>query len=522
MHTLSEIVRLSVQGLSDRQIARSVTLSRTTVMRYLERLESAGVLSWPLPDGVSEAKLLELVAGPPPAKAELEPDFAQVHRELCTRRFASLQLLWAESWVGVISYSTFCRRYQNWKAKLKLSMRKHYRGGEVLFIDFAGDTMEVQDPATGAKREAHIFVAVLGASNYTFAEAVWKEDLESWVTLVVKALEFIGGVPELVVSDNAKSVVTKTDRYDPQLHHLFIELSRHYGFALLPARPRKPKDKSKVEGGIKHIYQGVLGKLEKRTFLGLSELNDAIKQELTAWNEKRFQKLAGSRKQLLEELERPALKDLPKERFEFAQWRKAKVHIDYHIQVERHFYSVPYTLVGKEVDVRLTKNTVEVFLDGTRRASHLRSIAAGRFSTLEEHMPMHQRDYVDQNAQYFLGEASKLGQWVERFVQGVFETRKHPQLGFRTCQGVLRLAKRYGANRLDRACEMAVRMRGLSYRTLDSILKHNLDQSHRAPAKEKKIVHMNIRGPEYYTEEQANADESNLGQTENTQAERHA
>lgn len=524
MHTLSEIVRLSAQGLSDRQIARAVGLSRTTVMRYLERTAAAGI-GWPLPDGVTEAKLLELVTPKPLSKAEEEPDFAAIHRELCTRKFATLQLLWAERWIGVISYQTFCRRYKDWKAKLKLSMRKHYRGGEALFIDFAGDTVPVTDPINGVIRDAHIFVAVLGASNYTFVEAVWKEDLESWVKLVVRALEFIGGVPELVISDNAKTVVTKVDRYDPQIHHLFIELSRHYGFALLPARPRKPKDKAKVEGAVRHVYQGVLGKLEKRTFLSLNELNQAIKQELTAWNEKPFQKIAGSRKQLLEEIERPALKALPADRFEFAEWRKAKVHIDYHIQVDRHFYSVPYTHVSKEVDVRLTASTVEVFLNGERIASHARSIATGRFSTLEEHMPMHQRNYVDQNSEYFRAEASKLGPWCLRFVEGVFEKRKYPQLGFRTCQGLLRLSKRYGRDRLELACEKAVRMGGFAYRTLESILVHNLDQFERAPAREQKVFHLNIRGAEYYKDQEEDnkyADASDIGEAEESKTERHA
>lgn len=524
MHTLSEIVRLSAQGLSDRQIARSVGLSRTTVMRYVERTKAAGI-GWPLPDGLTEAKLLDLVTPKPQVAVQEEPDFAAVHRELCSRKFATLQILWGESWIGVMSYQTFCRRYKAWKAKLKLSMRKHYRGGEVLFIDFAGDTMQVTDPITGEIKDAHIFVAVLGASNYTFVEAVWKEDLESWITLVVKALEFIGGVPEKVVSDNAKTVVTKADRYDPQLHHLFIELSRHYDFALLPARVRKPKDKAKVEGGVKHVYHGILGKIEKRKFLSLNELNQAIQQELFAWNEKPFQKLAGSRKQLLEEIERPALKGLPSNRFEFAQWRKAKVHIDYHIQVDRHFYSVPYTYVSKDVDVRLTRSTVEVFFNGERIASHSRNIATGRFSTVEEHMPKHQRDYVDQSSEYFLSEAGKLGPWCLRFVEGVFEKRKYPQLGFRTCQGLLRLAKRYGGERLELACEKAVRMGGFAYRTLESLLLHKLDQFERAPAKEQKVVHLNIRGPEYYSdnaEEKDNADTSNTGEIEDTQAERHA
>ena len=523
-HTLSEIVRLSAQGLSDRQIARSVRLSRTTVRRYLERTRAAGI-SCPLPPGMTEAKLLELVTPKSLSPEREEPDFAAVHRELSSRRFATLELLWTEQWIGVMSYQTFCRRYKAWKEKLKLSMRKHYRGGEALFIDFAGDTLPVTDPSTGEVRDAHIFVAVLGASNYTFVEAVWNEDLESWVALVVKALEFIGGVPELVISDNAKAVVTKADRYDPQLHHLFIELSRHYGFALLPARPRKPKDKAKVEAGVKHIYHGIFGKLEKRTFLGLDDLNQSINKELSGWNEKPFQKLAGSRKQLFDEIDRPALKQLPLDRFEFAQWRKAKVHIDYHVQVDKHFYSVPHSLISKEVDVRLTKSTVEIFLSGDRIASHQRSISPGRFTTLEEHMPMHQRNYVDQNSEYFLSEASKLGPWCARFVEGVFERRKYPQLGFRTCQGLLRLSKRYGPERIEIACEKAVRMGGFAYRTLESLLVHRLDQFERAPAKEQKVVHLNIRGAEYYSEkeeEQNDADTSNNGKTKNSQTERHA
>lgn len=524
MHTLSEVLRLSAQGLSHRQIARAVGLSRTTIMRYVERAAAVNI-GWPMPDGVTEAKLFELLSIPPPIQSEEEPDWAEVHRELCSRRFATVQLLWAEKWIGVLSYSSFCRRYKAWKAKLKLSMRKHYRGGEVLFIDFAGDTVPVTDPVTGVVKEAHIFVAVCGASNYTFVEAVWQENLESWVALVVKALEFIGGVPELVVSDNAKTVVTKADRYDPQLHHLFIELSRHYGFALLPARPRKPKDKAKVEAGVKHVYHGVLGRLEKRTFLSLHELNQAIKQELVAWNQKPFQKLAGTRQQLFEEIEAPALKELPRERFEFAQWRKAKVHIDYHIQVDKHFYSVPYKHVGKEVDVRLTRNAIEIFLQGTRVASHPRSIATGRFSTLEEHMPIHQRNYVEQNVKYFIEEASKIGPCTESFIQGVFKHRKHPALGYRTCQGVLRLAKKYGATRIEAACQKAAGINAFAYRTIESLLLHNLDQTPHMPAKEQKVLHLNIRGASYYQdtqEETKDANKPNIREAESPQAEWHA
>lgn len=497
MHTLSEIVRLSAQGLSDRQIARSVGLSRTTVMRYLEKADATGI-GWPLPNDMTEAKLFELFSIQPSSQSTEQPDWAEVHKDFCSRRFGTLQLLWAEKWLGVLSYATFCRGYKAWKTKLKLSMRKHYRGGEVLFIDFAGDTMPVKDPSTGEVKDAHIFVAVLGASNYTFAEAVWREDLESWVALVVKALEFIGGVPELVVSDNARAVVTKFHRYDPQLHHLFIELSRHYDFALLPARPRKPQDKAKVEAGVKHIYHGILGKLEKRTFFGLNELNQAIKQELQTWNQKPFQKLAGTRLQLFEQVEKSALKKLPTQRFEFAQWRKSKVHIDYHIQVDRHFYSVPYTLVGKEVDVRMTKNTIEIFFQGTRVASHQRSIFSGRFSTLEEHMPIHHRGQIEQTVGYFLSEAEKIGPWTARFMQGVFDKRKHPALGYRTCQGVLRLAKKYGPARIEAACQKASAVGGFAYRTLESLLVHNLDQVHHAPVLEQKIIHLNIRGANYY------------------------
>ncbi len=524
MHTLSEIVRLSAQGLSDRQIARAVGLSRTTVMRYVERAEATGI-SWPLPDGVTEAKLVEILAGGPVPPAAEELDWAEIHRELCSRKFATLQLLWVEHGLAIMSYPTFCRKYEQWKAKLKLSMRKHYRGGEVLFVDFAGDTMDVTDPATGEVKQAHVFVAVLAASNFTFAEAVWREDLESWVALVVKALEFIGGVPEMVVSDNAKAVVTKADRYDPQLHHLFVELSRHYDFALLPARPRKPKDKAKVEAGVKHVQQGILAKLEKRTFLSLHELNSAIKEQLAVWNDKPFQKLAGSRRQLFEQVDRPALKALPPERFEIAEWRKAKVHIDYHIQVDKHFYSVPHALVGREVDVRLTRNTLEVFCRGERVASHLRSPQPGRFSTLEEHMPMHHREQVEQSAQRFLSEAEKIGPWAHQFVLGVFRTRRYPQLGYRTCQGLLRLAGKFGAPRVEGACQRAVAIGGYAFRTLESLLLHNLDQAVHAPPQERKVIHLNIRGADYYCDdakEESHANPTDTRETAGAEAKRNA
>lgn len=509
MHTLSEIVRLSAQGLSPRKIARSVGLGRTTVIRYIERAETAGI-SWPLPDGMTEAALEDALTLKSDRCISEEPDWAEIHRDLCGSKFSTLQLLWVDQWAAVMSYQTFCRRYDKWKSQLKLSMRKHYKGGEVLFVDFAGDTMKVTDRSTGEKRDAHVFVAVLGASNFTFAEAVWRENLESWVSLLVKSLEFIGGVPEIVVSDNAKAVVTKAGKYDPQLHHMFVELSRHYEFALLPARPRKPQDKAKVEAGVRHVQQGILGKLEKRTFLSLDELNSAIRKELHAWNDKPFQKLSGCRRELFNEIEVPALKRLPQERFEFAEWRKSKVHIDYHIQVEKHFYSVSHALVKKEVDVRIARNTIEVFFRGERVASHARSGQPGRFSTNKEHMPMHHREFAEQSAEYFLKEAEKVGPWTHRFVQGVFESRKYPQLGYRTCQGVFRLFRKYGSERLEAASKRAVQVHGFAFRTLQSMLLHNLDQVERAPVVERKVVHLNIRGADYYNEEERDVDTSNV------------
>lgn len=284
-------------------------------------------------------------------------------------------------------------------------------------------------------------------------------------------------------------------------------------------------DKAKVEAGVKHVYHGVLAKLETSTFFSLNELNQAIRQELAQWNQKPFQKLAGTRRQLFEEIDKPALKELPRQHFEFAQWRKAKVHIDYHIQLEKHFYSVPYALVGKEVDVRITKNTIEIFFKGTRISSHLRSTLGGRFSTLEEHMPMHHRDYLKHTTEKFLSEARTIGPWTERFVQGVLENRKHPGLGYRTCLGLMRLAKKYGAQRMEAACQKAVNVGGFSYRSLESLLLHRLDQFHQEPAKEHKILHLNIRGASYYKEQQEeldNADTSNTGQIAELKMDWHA
>jgi transposase len=505
MRKIREVLRLHGEAhLSARQIGKSCSISPTTATLYLNRAEAAG-LSWPLPPELDDAALERLLfVSPLPADFPQRPlpDWVSIHQEL-KRKGVTLHLLWQEykaQYPEGISYSQFCALYRRFTQSLDLALRQEHRAGEKLFVDFAGQIVSVVDSRTGEPKAAHIFVAVLGASNYTYALATWSEDLPSWMMAHVHAFEFLGGVPAIVVPDNLKSAVSKACRYEPDLNPTYQELARHYGTVVIPARVRKPRDKAKVEVGVLIVERWILAALRNRTFFTLAELNSAIRSLLVRLNDRPFKKLPGSRRLLFEMLDRPALRPLPQGRYEYAEWKKARVNIDYHIEVLGHYYSVPYALVHEQLDVRLTDRTVEIFHKGQRVASHPKSDHAGRHTTLAEHMPKSHQRYLEWTPSRLIHWAEKMGPATAQVVQTILSSRLHPEQGFRACLGILRLGKGYGQDRLEAACCRAIALKSFSYKSIESILKTGLD---RRPlpseiASTQTFEHENIRGPHYY------------------------
>lgn len=506
MRKIQEVLRLHAAGHSQQDISRSCGIGRSTVGEYLQRAREAG-LGWPLPDDLDTAAL-ERCLFPPALAVEAAargmPDWGVVHREL-RRPGVTLWLLW-EEYKAVhpqgYQYTWFCQQYRAWAARTDVVMRQSHRAGEKLFVDYAGPTVPIIDRTTGEIRQAQVFVAVLGASNYTYAEATWTQGLDDWLMAHVRAFAFFGGVPEIVVPDNLKAGVQAAHRYEPDLNPSYAELAAHYGVAVIPARVRKPRDKAKVEAGVLVVERWILARLRHRLLFSLAELNQVLGEGLTALNHRAFKKLSGSRRQWFETLEQPALRPLPAESYEFACWKKARVNIDYHIEVERHYYSVPYTLVRQEVDVRLTATTVEVFDQRQRVASHRRDRQPGRYTTVTAHMPKAHREYAEWTPERLVRWADQTGPSTAALVERILTTRPHPQQGYRSCLGILRLSKTYGADRLEAACRRALAIGGFSYKSVDSILKRGLDQQplpDPTPSTESAPPpHANLRGPAYY------------------------
>lgn len=505
MRKIREYLRLRFEaGLSGRQIAASLQVSRGSVGEYERRFAASG-LSWPLPAGLSDTALERRLFPPPPAvpsDARVVPDWAVVHREL-RRPGVTLMLLWEEYRAGHpdgFGYSWFCKRYEAWSGALDVVMRQTHRAGEKLFVDYAGQTVEVVDPASGEIRTAQIFVAVLGASNYTYAEATWSQGLADWIGSHVRAFAYFDGVPAILVPDNLRSGVSKTHRYEPDLNPTYLELANHYGVAVVPARVRKPRDKAKAEAGVLLVERWILARLRHRTFFSLAELNGVMVTELEALNTRPFKKLDGSRRSHFEAIDRPALRPLPLTPYVYATWKRVRVNIDYHVEVDGHYYSVPYTLVKQALDVRLTDHTVECFHHRQRIASHVRSPLKGRHTTVAEHMPKAHREYAEWTPERLVRWAEQSGPATAGVVGHILANRPHPQQGFRSCLGILRLGERYGAERLEAACTRALRLNACRYQSIESILQRGLDRQ-ALPAQQRldlPAAHDHLRGPGYF------------------------
>jgi len=505
---IKEALRLKFAcSLTDRQVARSLGVARSTAAEYFRRFAASG-LPYPLPEEIDDASLAARLFPPasslPPPLSRPLPDFPYLNRELRTKG-VTLMLLWEEyrqEHPAGYQYSRFCDHYRLWLSRRDLVLRQEYKAGQKMFVDYAGSTVPVVvDRATGEVEEAQIFVCVLGASNYTFSEAAWTQALPDWIASHVRAFEYIGGVAEELIPDNLKSGVTSPCFYEPDLNPTYEEMAAHYGTAVLPARVRKPRDKAKVEAGVLVVTRWILARLRKRTFFSLAELNAEIHRLLVDLNNRPFRKMEGTRKSLFEAMEKPALKALPERPFEYGEWKKATVNIDYHIDVERHYYSVPYTLRGEEVHARFNTKTVEIFHKGKRVASHVRSFQRGGHTTLPEHMPPSHREYKEWPPSRLIAWAATIGPRTEEVVETILSAGAYPVHGYRRCLGILRLGKKYGEARLESACERALALRALSYKTIESILKtgsEKLPLRKKATAPELPLFHDNIRGPGYY------------------------
>ncbi len=504
MRKIKEILRLKSLGLTNRQIAASVNAAHSTVNEYIRRAEAAGI-SWQSASRADEAELQARLFKKPELPARrAEPDFAYIHQEL-KRKGVTLKLLWQEYLdqnPDGYRYTQFCHLYKNFAGRLKPVMRQSYQAGEKMFVDYAGLTMPITDPRTGEVSEAQIFVAALGASNYTYAEATESQDLFSWIGSHTRAFSFLGGVPGVLVPDNLKAGVSKSCRYEPDLNPTYAEMAAHYGIAVIPARVRKPRDKAKVEAAVQIVERQILAPLRNHVFFSLTELNAAIAPLLKELNQKPFAKLEGSRALVFESVEKPALGPLPVRPYEFALWKKARVNIDYHIEVERHFYSVPYQLIGSQFDVRLSAGVVEVLSGGKRITSHRRSHVKGGYTTKDEHRPPAHRQQQKWPPERLVAWAGKTGPETAGLAQAILQRKKHPEQGYRSCQGLMRLAKNYPAERMEAACRLALTAGAHSYKSVKNILEKNLDQlageTETGLGQLSIIPHANVRGKDYY------------------------
>jgi len=507
MRKIKEVLRLSYQlGLSDRQVAQSANVSRSTVKEYRVRAERAG-MTWPVAENLTEEQLTERLFPPKPLDASAHralPDFDYIYRELkAHKKFnLTLDLLWREykeQHPDGYQYSQFCELYRQWRKKLDYSMRQDHRGGEKLFVDY-GEGLNIVDTQNSEPIKTQLFVAVWGASNYTYAEATFTQQLPDWIGSHVRAFSYFGCLPKIVVPDCLKGAVSRACRYEPELNPTYAEMAEHYGLCVLPARPAHPKDKAKVEAGVLIAKRWILSALRHRTFYSLTELNDAIAELLERLNSRMLRKLRKSRRQLFDLFDRPQAKPLPEKAYEYAEWKLATVNIDYHIEVDQHYYSVPFHLLREKVHVRLTATTVEAFIKGERLAAHVRSFIPHTHSTLKEHMPAAHQKYLEWTPSRIISWAQKIGPATAQLVKTIIESRTHPEQAYRSCLGILRLEKHYPKERLEKASKRALKFGAHSLRSLKNILSAGLDgvEENDSNAERLLIPHENIRGSRYY------------------------
>jgi transposase len=505
MNNLREILRLIHEGqLSNRQIAKSCHCSPTTVGAMVGRYQTQQ-LAWSevlaMDDAELESKLYpqEINASKKPL-----PDYDYIHRELM-RKGVTLQLLWQEYkelHPDSLQYTQFCDHYLTWRKLRNVSMHQIYRAGEKMFVDWAGLTIPIIDRRNGEAQAAYFFVAVLGASNLIFTEPFLSQDLFVWTAAHVHAFEYFGGATEVIVPDNLKTGVKKSCYYEPEIHPTYLEMARHYGCAVIPARVRKPKDKAPAEKEVQDVERWIIARLRRQTFFSLYELRQAVKVLLEEANNRPFQKREGSRRSLFESVEKSTLKPLPVQAYEFAEWKKAKVNIDYHVEFESNFYSVPYQLAKQEVMVRSTSTMVEIFYKNKRIAAHPRQNTKKHYyTTLKAHMPVNHQKVGEWTPERIIHWAETVGSHTASLVRLIMERKEHPEQAYRACLGIIRLAKSFTPLRVESAAKRALKFGAISYQSIASILQKNLDL---VPFEEQlpsqPVIHENLRGSSYYGE----------------------
>ncbi len=501
---IREILRLKHEvGLSNRAIARACKLSNSTVGEYLRRAREAGV-SWPLPEGLGEEGLYRQLFPEAPREAETDrplPDWEEVRREL-SRKGVTLRLLWIEyreKYPEGYGYTQFCEHYRRWNKTHALAARLPRKGGEEMEVDYAGLTVPIANPETGEVRQAPVFVATLPASSYLYTEVQPNQQACHWINGHVRAFAYFGGVTKILRPDNLKTGVKSPSYYEPDLNPTYQEMAEYYGVAVLPARVRKPRDKGNVENGVQNVERWVIAPLRHQTFFSEAEANRAVKPLLEALNGRKMEHLGQSRRELFEELDRPALRPLPERPYQFATWKKARVNIDYHVAFEKHFYSVPHTLVHQEVEVKATERMIEIFHQGQQVALHPRNAASGRFSTRPEHMPSHHRFVLELDAAWLLKQAEAVGPRTVQIITALIQARPYPEQAYRACLGVLSLARKYPTPLMETACQRALEAHLLSYRDVKGELEALTQPSPAAPEATVPLpAHENIRGKTYY------------------------
>jgi len=526
MHKIKEVFRLKFElKQSNRIISKSLGIGRTTVGEYVTRFTSAGLV-WPLPEDLSHSQLMSRLFGPSPFVAapvhsKPLPDFKAMYLEL-KKKAVTLMLLWDEyrmNHPNGYGYTQFCEHYNRWRQHLSVVLRQEHVAGDKMFVDYSGMTVPIVNRVTGEVREAQVFVAVLGASNYTYAEASMSQNSCCWIMAHVRAFEYFGGVPQALVPDNLKSAVKTPCRYEPLINQNYYDMASYYGTSVMPARVRKPKDKAQAEGGVCLVQRWILARLRKHIFFELADLNAVIAELLIKLNDKPMQKIKKSRRQLFEEIEKSTLQPLPQRSYQFTELGTARVNIDYHFEVEKHYYSAPYTLQGEQLDIRLTQNIVEAFHDGKRVASHRRKYQPHKFTTLKEHMPTSHQRHSEWSPDRVIRWGYNIAESVGQVCEAIMLQKKHPEQGCRSAMGVIRFENKYGKDRLIKACRRAIALRSNSYNTVKMILKNKTEN---APLPQESLPidisttpHENIRGADYYQPQNTGEDKNDTGTNAN-------
>lgn len=531
MRKIREVLRLCWDlRLGQSKAAEILGISSCTVNRIIQRAQATKLTLTQVQE-MDDVALERLLYPPPEDRPKVypEPDYAYIHSEL-RKKGVTLQLLWQEykeQFPHGYQLSQFTEKYSRWKSTLRLSMRMVHQAGDKAFSDFAGAKFKITDPATGEVTSAHLFVSVLGASGFTFVDVYPNERAESWCTAQADAFQYFQGVPRAVIPDNPRSVVDKPCRYEPDINEAFRYMTEHFGCTVLPARVKHPKDKAKAELSVLLATRWIFARLRKRTFLSFDELRTTVRALREELNDRKFKKLPGSRRSQYEAIDRPALRPLPERKYEYFDIVRTRVGLDHHVEYEQHWYSVPYQLAKKEVELRVTNNMIEVLHGGKRAASHFRVKSRdGQSTTLNEHRPRAHREFAERNPDGLLSNARSIGIATYALIEQLINSAKHPDQAFNSAYGVLRLSKMHGKDRLEAACQRGLATGAISYKSIKSILSTGLDRRP-LPAAMKtslRVVHSNIRGADYFRNEEWRSNDvarTNDCGTEESQAARY-